>query len=93
MPTVHLKVAGRVQGVGFRWFTRVTARRLQLCGWVMNRPDGTVEVAASGKEERLAELRQLLSRGPDGALVSSVVDLEPVTDELDFPFAMRKSGA
>ncbi len=58
----------------------------------MNRPDGTVEVAASGKDERLAELRKLLARGPDGAVVSSVVDLDTLTEELDFPFVMRKSG-
>ncbi len=58
----------------------------------MNRPDGTVEVAASGKDESLTELRKLLERGPDGAVVSSVVDLAPLTEELDFPFVMRKSG-
>ncbi len=90
MPVVHMKVVGRVQGVGFRWFTRVVARRLQLAGWVRNLPDGSVEVAASGREEKLEEFRELLGRGPDGAVVSDVVDLEPVVEELDFPFAMRR---
>ena len=93
MATLHVQVTGRVQGVGFRWYVRVSGRRLQLSGWVKNRPDGSVEVAASGSDDRLVELRRLLARGPDGADVTAVIDLEQtadVIDELEFPFAMRK---
>ena len=90
MPAAHFEVTGRVQGVGFRWFVRVAARRLQLAGWVMNRRDGSVEIAASGPQEKLDQLRHALARGPDGALVEAVKDLDPVQEELEFPFAMRK---
>ncbi len=90
MPAAHLQITGRVQGVGFRWFVRVTARRLQLAGWVMNRKDGSVEVAASGPQEKLEELRRLVRRGPDGAAVDAVNELDPVDETLDFPFVMRK---
>ncbi|MEO5904175.1 MAG: acylphosphatase [Gemmatimonadaceae bacterium] len=92
MATLHVQVTGRVQGVGFRWFVRVSGRRLQLSGWVKNRPDGSVEVTASGSDERLVELRRLLARGPDGAEVTAVIDLERTSDTigLEFPFAMRK---
>lgn len=90
MASLHVQVKGRVQGVGFRWFVRVSGRRLQLSGWVKNRPDGSVEVAASGSEDRVAELRKLVSRGPDGAEVSEVVDLEEMGSHLDYPFAMKK---
>lgn len=90
MSGAHLRVSGKVQGVGFRWFVRVAARRLGLAGWVTNRPDGSVEIAASGGEEGLAQFRKAVRSGPDGAHVVSVVDLEPVTEELEFPFAMRK---
>ena len=45
---LHVVVRGRVQGVGFRWFVREAARALGLAGWVRNRPDGSVEVAAEG---------------------------------------------
>ena len=90
MASLHVQVKGRVQGVGFRWFVRVSGRRLQLSGWVKNRPDGSVEVAASGSEDRLVELRKLLYRGPDGAEVSEVVDLEEISNDLDYPFAMKK---
>ena len=51
-------ISGRVQGVGFRWFVRVQARRLGLAGWVANAPDGSVEIAASGEQARLDDLRR-----------------------------------
>ncbi len=93
MSTVHLHVVGRVQGVGFRWFTRVAARRLQLAGWVSNLPDGSVEVAASGRQDRLDEFRCILLRGPDGAEVTTIEDLDPIdADALEFPFVIRKTG-
>lgn len=93
MATLRVQVTGRVQGVGFRWYVRVSGRRLQLSGWVKNRPDGSVEVTASGSDDRLVELRRLLARGPDGAEVTGVIDLGELVDginELEFPFAMRK---
>ena len=90
MPAMHILIAGRVQGVGFRWFARVAARRLELSGWVRNLEDGTVEVAAAGPQESLDQLRRQLSRGPDAANVETVTDLDPITGELDFPFAMRR---
>jgi acylphosphatase len=91
MGTMHVRVSGRVQGVGFRWFVRVAARRLQLAGWVKNDGDGSVEVVASGADEKIAELRKLVARGPDGADVAQLVDVETDDDGgLDYPFAMRK---
>lgn len=90
MASLHVQVKGRVQGVGFRWYVRVSGRRLQLSGWVKNLSDGSVEVAAAGSDDRLAELRKLLKRGPDGADVSEVVELDEITSDLDYPFAMRK---
>ena len=89
MPAMRVRIRGRVQGVGFRWFARVQGRRLGLAGWVVNQPDGSVEVAASGDQSRLDELRRALRRGPDGADVTSVDDLDPVEDH-DFPFAVRR---
>lgn len=90
MPAVHLKVLGRVQGVGFRWFIRVHGRRLGLSGWVMNQPDGTVEIAAEGAQEKLDDLKRMAARGPEGAAVSEVKELPPPDAALDFPFGVRK---
>ncbi len=87
---MRLLISGKVQGVGFRWFTRVSARRLGLSGWVMNHDDGTVEVSASGPVEFLEQLRILLGHGPDGAHVTGVLELQPEVGRLEYPFAMRR---
>jgi len=74
---IRLIVTGMVQGVGFRWFVRQQARRLDLTGWVRNRPEGTVEILAEGPEEGLADLTEAVKRGPSGSLVRSV-ESQPV---------------
>ncbi len=56
----------------------------------MNRRDGSVEIAAEGPQEKLDQLRRQLARGPDGAFVEAVKDLEPLQEGHEFPFAMRK---
>lgn len=62
-------VSGRVQGVGFRYFTRARARELGIRGWVRNLADGRVEVVASASERDLALFEQRLGEGPAGAVV------------------------
>ena len=69
---LHAFVSGRVQGVGYRAFTRETARKLGLKGFVRNLPDGRVEVYAEGEEERLRELLKKLYEGPFFAKVTDV---------------------
>jgi acylphosphatase len=70
--TVH----GRVQGVGFRHFVIVTARRLEVDGWVANAPDGTVRCEIEGEGSAVAQLVRELESGPMGAYVERV-DLAP----------------
>jgi len=65
-------VHGYVQGVGFRWRTREVARRLNLRGYVRNRPDRSVEVVAEGTERALRELLSYLREGPTAASVVRV---------------------
>lgn len=66
------RVRGRVQGVGFRWWTQHTATRLGLGGHVRNLPDGSVEVHAAGAPEALEALERALREGPPPARVDSV---------------------
>jgi len=88
---VHWRVEGKVQGVGFRWFVRERARRLDLAGWVANRPDGSVELAASGSQDALARLREAVRQGPPGARVTELVSLEPpAAGDLERPFAILR---
>jgi acylphosphatase len=69
------RLRGRVQGVGFRWWTRSQAHRLGLAGTVRNCEDGTVEVQAHGSAETVAEFERLLREGPPGAYVTSLEEL------------------
>ena len=72
VPAVRWVVRGRVQGVGFRWFTARTARGLGVGGWVRNLPDGAVEVLGKGNPAALEALEQAIKAGPAGANVESV---------------------
>lgn len=65
-------IAGRVQGVGFRFWTVGRARLLGLVGWVRNRPDGSVEVVARGQHYNLDQLAGQLWDGPASAKVERV---------------------
>lgn len=71
------RIVGRVQGVGFRWWTRRTAAELGLDGWVRNEMDGSVVVHASGAPEALARLETALRSGPGGARVDRLESIAP----------------
>ena len=67
-----LRIAGRVQGVGYRdWLVR-EARRHGLSGWVRNRADGTVEALLAGEEDGLNAVLTACRRGPPLAQVTSI---------------------
>jgi acylphosphatase len=85
---LHVVIRGRVQGVGFRWFVREAARKLNVAGWVKNHRDGSVEVAADANTEALDAFRRLLAEGPTGATVLSVDELETGNDVLERPFTI-----
>jgi acylphosphatase len=69
---VRFLVLGLVQGVGFRWFVRVHAKRLGLRGFARNLRDGSVEVIADGPEAALVQFEEALQRGPAAAQVDRV---------------------
>lgn len=73
-------VAGRVQGVGFRYFVVRRATELGLHGWVRNLADGRVEVLAEGAPRELDELHDLLLLGPKSAAVERV-EVAEISDE------------
>src|SRR5687768_1659823 len=88
---LHVRVTGTVQGVGFRWFVRERARRLGLAGWVRNMDDGSVEVAATGDDQQIELLRAELQKGPSGARVKAVEDLEGgAPEEMREPFEISR---
>ena len=68
----HLKISGRVQGVGFRYSMRDEAERLGVAGWVRNRRDGTVEAVSDGAPDAVEAVLAWARRGPRGANVTEV---------------------
>ena len=75
-PEVRLTawVRGRVQGVGFRWWTRATALQLGLSGWAANLDDGAVEVVAEGSRAGCERLLEMLRSGAGPGRVSGVTE-------------------
>jgi len=81
---IKIRVYGTVQGVGFRYFTFRTARRLSLNGYVRNNSDGSVEVVAEGNKGNLLTLVEELRIGPPGASVEDLaIEWEDPKREFD----------
>jgi len=82
--SIIAKVAGRVQGVGYRYTAVHVANELGLVGWVRNVPDGSVETRVQGDEQVLEQYVVFLEQGPRAARVRSVdvhtVELDPSLD-------------
>lgn len=64
MERATIFVRGRVQGVGFRWWTRARALELGLVGFARNLDDGRVEICAQGPLEAIERLRELIGEEP-----------------------------
>jgi acylphosphatase len=79
-------VSGRVQGVGFRYFTLDAARREGLHGYVTNNHDGTVEAVAEGEAEAVERFERAMRRGPSRSRIEQVVvdEIEPVITQSGF---------
>lgn len=61
---VHILISGRVQGVGFRYFTKHTAENLNIKGYVKNLYNGDVEVKAQGDSGNIEIFIEKLKKGP-----------------------------
>ncbi|MCK5524089.1 MAG: acylphosphatase [Thiomargarita sp.] len=68
----HCFISGRVQGVAFRYYTRLQAQRLGILGWAKNLADGRVEVLAYGDSKAVESLCTWLHEGPSLAYVAVV---------------------
>lgn len=80
-----LRIRGKVQGVGFRWWTQRNARELSVDGWVLNAPDGSVEAHLQGSETNVERLIERIKGGPPTSKVQSVKVIEAALgDHTDF---------
>lgn len=68
----ELKITGKVQGVGFRYFAQQKANEIGITGWVKNSRDGSVLVVAQGDETDLNTFIDYLQIGPTRARVEGI---------------------
>jgi acylphosphatase len=68
----RVRVSGRVQGVGFRFFAERAAREAGVKGWVRNLPDGSVESVVEGDEAAVERYMARLRQGPLSSRVAEV---------------------
>jgi acylphosphatase len=71
-----LKISGRVQGVGFRYFVYRNAEKLGVKGYVKNTPEGDVEAVLEGEKSAVESMKALCRKGPRGAVVENI-ECEP----------------
>ncbi|MCD6178889.1 MAG: acylphosphatase [Bacteroidales bacterium] len=67
--TVSIKISGKVQGVGFRYYTKKKAKECHVNGFVQNKPDGSVYIEAHGEKIDVDTFIDWCKRGPDWARV------------------------
>lgn len=81
----HYTILGKVQGVGYRYYTQDIANSSRIKGWVRNQPDGSVECVAAGEPSDLEMFEKKIRKGPP---LSRVVNMERKilqTGEIDIP--------
>jgi acylphosphatase len=76
----HLRITGRVQGVGYRFWFLTRAESLGLTGWVRNRADGSVEAVVQGAEDKVTQIAAEAESGPPAARVDRIETTEQPID-------------
>ena len=89
MITRHIKVIGRVQGIGYRRWAEHEAEKLGLSGWVRNVSDGSVELMIEGEAENVNHFMAECLKGP---VFASVLGVQPVTIPYATPEPIEKGA-
>jgi len=79
----HIVYSGNVQGVGFRWTAERAAFSLKLTGWVMNCPNGAVEVVCEGTEDDINSFIDSIKEEMSGYVRSTKVSWQEATGEFN----------
>lgn len=79
---IHVKITGDVTGVGYRYWTKIQAEKLELTGWVRNRDEGYVEAVFEGPKDILLQMIDKCHEGPEISWVENVeVEWKDATGE------------
>jgi len=81
MKKIKVIIKGKVQGVFFRDNIEERAKKLGIKGYVQNKED-YVESVFIGEEEKVNELLDFCSKGPEGAKVTGI-DIENCSEDYD----------
>ncbi len=91
MAAVKVRIQGRVQGVGYRYWVVRQAGLIGIEGWVRNRRDGSVEAVLSGAPDALRRMVETCHEGPPMARVTGVRET-PYDDPVETGFHTRETG-
>lgn len=87
MTSKRIIFSGKVQGVGFRYTTKEIALGFDVCGWVRNLLDGTVEMHVMGEEDEVDEyLREILEESTVARFIKDIKidDIPPLENAVGF---------
>lgn len=84
LKNVKVRVHGRVQGVGFRYFTQQKAANFSINGWVKNVRDGSVEIIAQGDSESIDFFLRALNIGPRPYAKVTNLDVEEIETDITY---------
>ncbi|QQK81882.1 acylphosphatase [Salicibibacter cibi] len=90
MTSIHAIAYGVVQGVGFRNFVQEAAEKNHLYGWVRNRKDGAVEIAAEGEKTEVEQFIQMVKKGNAFSRVERVEVEDGADVQHDRQFSIRR---
>lgn len=85
---IFIKIYGRVQGIGYRWFVLEKAEKYNLGGWVRNVDDGTVECAVKGREKDIEKFIEEIKNDHPYAYIKKI-DTNPYNDDLPDKFIIK----
>ena len=88
---ISMVVTGRVQGVGYPYYTRETAQQYGITGWVRNCFNGDVELEAQGQDELLRQFIKELKKGPPMGYVTDIHSRNIDIIDLESSFTVRYS--
>jgi acylphosphatase len=86
---LQIVVTGKVQGVGYRYFTQMKAVQFGITGWVKNRSDGAVEMVTTGPKENLDLFIEEIRRGNPFSTVDQIEISEISTGEKYQSFTIK----
>ena len=89
MRAVRLRIAGRVQRVGYRRYVLDKAQELGVAGFIENLEDGTVRLFVQAEDEVLEQFLQAVMNPPPPAIVRSVEELPARPDRKLKSFRIR----